>query len=347
MNPPAFLTRRRWLGTALAASGWLTTGGFAVAQTEGPSSDMADPSPTHDFPLNTATRRASTPSLEIAYEQSGPDSGEAILLLHGFPYDVRSYDGVRRALAPTNARLIVPYLRGYGPTRYRAAESMRSGQQAALAQDVVDLLDALQIERAVLVGYDWGGRAACAAAALWPQRVKALVAIGGDKIQNIAKSHVFPESPEAVHLGWYQWYFQTEQGRIGLTQNRDAFCRRCWQVWSPTWRWDEALFSATLRSFDNPDFVDTVLHSYRHRYGNAPGDPALEPLEKRLTEPPKIAAPTVVLHGADDGATPPATSEKQEDRFTGHYERHVLPGVGHAVPQEAADKVVGAIRSLL
>lgn len=293
-------------------------------------------------------RFVSTPTLNIAYEQTEADSSsEAILLLHGFPYDVRSYDGVRRGLAATNARIIAPYLRGYGPTRYRTAETMRSGQQAALAQDVVDLLDALKIERATLVGYDWGGRAACAAATLWPGRVKALVAIGGYTVQNIGKSHTMPEAPEAVHLGWYQWYFQTQQGRIGLTQNREAFCRKCWQVWSPTWRWDEALFAATAKSFGNPDFVDTVIHSYRHRFGNVVGDPALEPLEKRLAEQSKVTVPAVVLHGGDDGVAPPATSEKQEALFTGHYERRVLPGVGHGVPQEAPDEVVRAIKSFL
>ncbi len=297
--------------------------------------------------LDTGVRLASTPGLDIGYEQTGPDSGEAILLLHGFPYDVRSYDQVRRDLSATNHRLITPYLRGFGPTRYRAVETLRSGQQAAIGKDVVDLLDALKIERATLVGYDWGGRAACVVAALWPERVKALVAIGGHTIQNIAKSATTPALPEQVRLEWYQWYFQTEQGRAGLTQNREAFCKKCWQVWSPTWRFDEATFAATAKSFGNPDFVDTVIHSYRHRFGNVPGDPALEPLEKRLAEPRKIGVPTVVLHGEDDGVAPPTTSENQEMLFTDHYERHVLKGVGHDVPQEAPDNVVQALRSLL
>ena len=260
---------------------------------------------------------------------------------------MRSYDEVRRGLAATGARLIVPYLRGFGPTRYRSPETMRSGQQAALAQDLVDLLYALEIERALLVGYDWGGRAACAVAALWPQRVRALVTIGGYAIQDIATNHGKPMSPEAVHARWYQWYFQTEQGRIGLTQNRDALCKKCWQVWSPTWRWDEALFRATAQSFNNPDFVATVLHCYRHRFGNVPGDPALEPLEIRLAGRPKIPVPTVVLHGGDDGVYPPAASAGQEELFASRYERIVLPGKGHVVPQEAPGEVVHAVVTLL
>lgn len=321
-----------------------------------PDQTAAAAATTPDAPLDTQVRLAATPTLDLAYEQTGPDSGAAeeeavIVLLHGFPYDVRSYDGVRRGLAAAvpRARVLAPYLRGYGPTRYRAVETLRSGQQAAIAQDVVDLLDALKIGRpAVLVGYDWGGRAAGAVAALWPERVKALVAIGGYTIQDIAKAATTPAQPEAIHREWYQWYFQTEQGRAGLTQQREAFCRHCWQLWSPTWTWDEALFAATARSFANPDFVDTVIHSYRHRHGNAPGDPALEGLEARLAPQPKITVPTVVLHGADDGVSPPASSAGQETRFTaGRYERRVLVGVGHCPPQEAPDAVVGTITALL
>ena len=289
----------------------------------------------------------STSALDIAYEQTGLESGEAILLLHGFPYDVRSYDQVRDGLAASGKRLIIPYLRGFGATQYRSAEALRSGQQAALAKDAIDLLDALQIESAVLVGYDWGGRAACAAAALWPERVQALVAIGGYTIQNIAKSATTPEPPAQIHRTWYQWYFQTEQGRTGLEQDRERFCKLCWQLWSPTWRLDEALFASTAKSFHNPDFVSTVIHSYRHRYGNAAGDPAFDSLERQLAEQPKIAVPTVVLHGADDGVTLPTTSEGQEAQFTSHYERQVLPGVGHGVPQEAPGEVIRAIQSLL
>ncbi len=224
---------------------------------------------------------------------------------------------------------------------------MRSGQQAALAKDVVDLLDALKIERAVLVGYDWGGRAACAAAALWPDRISALVTIGGYTIQDISQSATVPEPVEQVHRFWFQWYFQTEQGRAGLARNRESLGKLCWRLWSPTWHLDEALFAATARSFHNPDFVDTVIHSYRHRYGNVPGDPALESLEGQLAEQPKITVPTVVLHGADDGVTLPASSEGQEHLFTDRYERHLLPGVGHGVPQEAPGAVVRAVQSLL
>jgi len=286
---------------------------------------------------------ATTSTLHVAYEQTGPDSGEPILLLHGFPYDVRGYDEVRDRIASNNRRIIVPYLRGFGATRYLSKDVFRSGQQAALGKDIIDLLDVLNIERATLVGYDWGARAACVAAALWPERVCALVPIAGYAVQNIAKSKVTPESAEQEMQAWYQWYFQTERGRQGLENNRDELCKLMWSMWSPTWQFDDSLFATTAKSFHNPDFVATVIQSYRHRYANAQGDPALEVLEARLAKRPVIACPTIVLHGEEDRVNPPLSSEGQEREFTSHYERRLLRNVGHCPPAEDPNAVIQAI----
>jgi len=297
--------------------------------------------------MQTTFRSIVTPVLEIAYEQSGLDTGEPILLLHGFPYDVREYDEVRDLIAGEDCRIIVPYLRGFGPTRYRSEQSVRSGQQAALGKDIVDLLDALKIERATLVGYDWGGRAACVAAALWPGRVRGLVSVGGYRVQDIAKAALTPESAEQEWQFWYQWYFQTERGRQGLETNRDELCRLLWKVWSPGWKFSEDLFLTTAKSFHNPDFVATVIQSYRHRYRNAPGDPALEQFEAQLAGRPPIGCPTIVLHGEDDRVNPPSTSQGQEDYFTSEYERRLLRAVGHCPPAESPNEVAQAIQAIM
>jgi pimeloyl-ACP methyl ester carboxylesterase len=297
--------------------------------------------------MQTTFHSILTPVLQIAYEQSGFDTGEPILLLHGFPYDVREYDEVRNLVAREDSRIIVPYLRGFGPTRYRSARSFRSGQQAALGKDVIELLDALKIERATLVGYDWGGRAACVAAVLWPLRVRALVSVGGYTVQDIAKAALTPESAEQEWQLWYQWYFQTERGRQDLDTNRDELCRLLWKLWSPGWKFSEGLFSATAKSFHNPDFVATAIQSYRHRYRNAPGDPVLEELEAELARRPSIRCPTIVLHGEDDRVNPPATSEAQEDCLTSDYERRVLRGVGHCPPAESPNEVAQAIKDVM
>ena len=222
-----------------------------------------------------------TPTLEIAYEESGPAEGRPVVLLHGFPDDVHAYDGVAPPLAAAGWRVLVPYLRGYGPTRFLDPLTPRSGQQAALGHDLLNFLDALGLERAALAGYDWGGRAACIVAALWPERVASLVSIGGYNIQNIARSSE-PAAPDREYRLWYQWYFHTERGRAGLMANRRPLCRLLWQLWSPNWRFDDATFERTAASFDNPDFVEVVIQSYRHRYDLVPGDPSLQPLEDRL-----------------------------------------------------------------
>ena len=290
-------------------------------------------------------RTVRTPALEIAFEDSGPPDGAPVILLHGFPYDVRAFDQVAPPLAQAGHRVIAPYLRGYGPTRFLSPDTPRSGQQAALAADLLALMDALDVGRAVLAGYDWGGRAACIVAALWPDRVRGLVTVGGYNVQDITRS-VVPVSPEQEHRFWYQYYLHTPRGRAGLAAGRRAFCRLLWRLWSPTWAFGEAAFERTAASFDNPDFVDVVVQSYRHRFGYAPGDPALDPIEQRLAALPPIPAPTVVLHGADDGVAPAASSANLR-HFTGPCRREVVPGAGHNLPQEAPGPVVRAVLELV
>ncbi len=260
-----------------------------------------------------------TDTLTIAYEEHGPPDGAPVILLHGFPYDPRGYDEVAPPLAADGSRVLVPYLRGYGPTRFRAANTPRSGQQAALGNDLLQFMNALGInQRVALAGFDWGGRAACIVSALWPE-----------------------------HRLWYQYYFHTERGRAGLTKNRRDICRLLWQLWSPNWKFDEATFEKSAVSFDNPDFVDVVIQSYRHRFAYASGDPALEGIESELAKMPRIAVPTINLHGGGDGVGPAAHSERHARLFTGPYERRVIPSVGHNVPQEAPAETVAALRDLM
>ena len=289
---------------------------------------------------------ARTPTLDIAYESTGLEGGSPVILLHGFPDDARAYDEVVGPLAAAGCRVLVPYLRGYGPTRFLDPATPRSGQQAALGADLRDFMDALGIQQAVLGGYDWGGRAACVVAALWPERVRGLVSINGYNIQNIALSGR-PAAAEQEYRHWYQWYFNTERGRAGLEENRHEICRLLWQLWSPNWHFSDAKYAATEVSFDNPDFVDVVIQSYRHRHANAAGDPALEPIEALLAAQPKITVPAIVLHGAADGVGPAAQSEAHARHFTGSYVRRVIPVAGHFLPHETPDAVVQAVRELL
>jgi pimeloyl-ACP methyl ester carboxylesterase len=286
-----------------------------------------------------------TSVLEIGYLESGPPDGPVVILLHGWPSDVHDYDGVAPPLAAAGYRVLVPWLRGYGPTRFLDPATPRSGQQAALGADVRDFLDALSIPRAILVGYDWGGRAACVVAALWPERVAALVSITGYGIQNIAAAGQ-PAAADQEHRHWYQWYFHTERGRAGLTANRAEITRLLWRLWSPNWVFDDATLQATTASFENPDFVDVTIQSYRHRYGNAPGDPAYDDLEALLAAQPPITVPTIVLHGEDDGVGPPAGSIPRDRLFTGAMERRLIPRAGHFLSRENPDDVVAAVVQL-
>ena len=293
-----------------------------------------------------ALRRVRTSVLEIAYEENGPADGIPVLLMHGFPYDPRTYDEMVPSLVEAGCRVIVPYLRGYGATRFLASDTLRSGQQAALGNDLKEFIDALAIGRAVLAGYDWGGRAACIVAALWPERVLGLVSGNGYNIQDIPGS-AKPAAAEQEHRLWYQYYFHTERGRAGLQANRREFCRLLWRLWSPNWRFDDATYDRTAVSFDNPDFVEVVIHSYRHRFGYAGGDPSLEAIEGRLAAKPRISVPTIVLHGDGSGLSPPESSLKHAACFTGPYQHRVIPTAGHNLPQEAPDAVADAVLELV
>ena len=291
-------------------------------------------------------KRVRTDVLEIAYEEHGRDDGAPVILLHGFPYDIRAYDEVAPDLAADGCRVLVPWLRGYGPTRFLSTTTPRSGEQAALGHDLRQFMDALGIRRAALAGYDWGGRAACIVSALWPECVRCLVSCTGYNIQNIAASGE-PASAAHEHRLWYQYYFHTERGRTGLSKNRRDICRLLWTLWSPEWKFDEATFERTAVSFDNPNFVDVVIQSYRHRYGYAPSDPALVSIEAELAKQPRITVPTVNLHGRHSGISPASDKDSQARFFTGGYERRLLPGIGHNVPQEAPHAMVAALRDLM
>jgi pimeloyl-ACP methyl ester carboxylesterase len=281
----------------------------------------------------------------MACEQSGPADATPVVLLHGFPYDPRGYDDVVGILNRAGYRTFVPYLRGYGATRFLSPDTPRSGEQAALGHDLLELLDALKLPRAVLAGFDWGGRAACIVSALWPERVIGLVTCGGYNIQNITVSDR-PAAPEQELRYWYQYYFHTERGRNGLAENRRALCRLLWSLWSPTWTFDDVIYERTAKSFDNADFVDVVIQSYRHRMKAAPGDPRYAGIEAQIAAQPTIGVPTITIHGAADGVTPAQGSEGHAKYFGAHYERRVLANVGHNPPQEDPKTFADAILAL-
>jgi pimeloyl-ACP methyl ester carboxylesterase len=286
---------------------------------------------------------AQTDALVIAYEEVGSGEGWPVVLSHGFPYDVCAYEEVGPLLAAAGARVFMPYLRGFGPTRFRHAEIMRSGQQAALGSDLIGLLDALGIERAILAGYDWGGLASCVAAALWPERVAGLVSLASYDVIDVERMR-HPFSPALESVMWYQHLFQTERGREGLATHRRALCRLLWQQWSPNWKFDDATFERTAHSFDNPDFVDVVIHSYRFDFGLAAGDPTYDDLEARLRRKPKILVPAVTLDGEDDPLKPGGTAD-QAGMFTGPHE-HWTIAAGHNLPQESPSAFADAIKAV-
>lgn len=284
--------------------------------------------------------------LSVGYHDAGSTDAPVVVLLHGFPYDIHAYVDVAPLLAQRGCRVIVPYLRGYGPTRFLDAATPRSGQQAALGADLIALMDALAIPRAIFAGYDWGGRAACVGAALWPERCAGLVSVNGYAIQDIARA-LQPAPVEREVALWYQWYFQIERGRAGLAANRSAIGRALWEQWSPTWRFDDATFARTADAFDNPDYVDVVIHSYRHRYGLAEGDPRYADIERRLAQRPVIAAPSITLDGAADGVIPATDGMADASRFTDRRAHRVIPGVGHNLPQEVPEEFAAAVLDLV
>jgi pimeloyl-ACP methyl ester carboxylesterase len=281
-----------------------------------------------------------TSCLDMAYEERGEPQGPPVLLLHGWPDDARTWDGVVETLGHHGCRIITPYLRGCGPTRFRDASIMRSGQLAALGQDVVEFLEALALEDLVLVGHDWGARAAYIAAALRPERLRGLVTLAvGYGTNDPGQPLSYPQT----RLYWYHWFFATERGRAALETDRRALCRFLWETWSPGWQFSPEEFETTASSWDNPDWVAVTAHSYRHRWGNAVGDLRYRDLEARLAQLPVIRVPTSMLHGAEDGVTLPETSAGKEGCFAAGYERQVKPGVGHFIQRENPAIVVEAI----
>ena len=284
--------------------------------------------------------------LNIAYYEAGPVDGPAVMLMHGFPYDIHSYVDVVPMLAAQGCRVIVPYLRGYGPTVFRDEATPRSGEQAAVGADMMALMDALHIKRAVFAGYDWGGRAACVGAALWPERCIGLVSVNSYLIQDIANA-MLPMRAEREAAYWYQYYFQIERGRAGLAANRRSIAKLLWSQWSPNWAFDDACSERTAVAFDNPDYVDVVVHSYRHRYGLAAGDPRYAELQRRLAALPAITVPTVTLDGAGDGVAPATDGSASAAKFTGRRVHRVVPRAGHNLPQEEPEAFAAAVMEVV
>ena len=278
--------------------------------------------------------------LETAYLEYGAADGWPCIMLHGFPYDVQAYAECAPIMVEAGARVFVPYMRGYGPTRFLSDKTPRSGEQAAFGDDLLCLMDALAIEKAVVGGYDWGGRAACVVSALWPERVTALVSGNSYNIQNIARANE-PVAAAREAAYWYQYYFHSERGRRGLTENRRDIAKTLWGMWSPHWDFDDAVFERSAPSFDNPDFVDVVIHSYRHRYGLAPGDPAVAHIETQLTAQPPITVPTVTIDGSGDGVG--GSTAHHAKRFTGPHEHRVYEKAGHNLPQERPQEWAQAV----
>jgi pimeloyl-ACP methyl ester carboxylesterase len=278
--------------------------------------------------------------LNIGYAESGPADGPVVICLHGWPYDIQSYVDVAPLLAAAGYRVLVPYLRGYGTTRFLAAEEFRNGQQAVVALDIIALMDALKIEKAVLAGFDWGARTAGVVAALWPQRVKALVSVSGYLITSL-KANLQPLPPQAELGWWYQYYFSTERGVLGYTQNRHDFNKLIWKSVSPRWNFDDATYDRTAASFDNPDHVAVVIHNYRWRLSLAKGDPQYDGLEQKLAAAPVITVPTITIGSDFDGAA--ASGGGYRTQFSGPYSHRVFAGIGHNVPQEAPQEFAKAV----
>jgi pimeloyl-ACP methyl ester carboxylesterase len=316
--------RRRFLSTAattIAAAGLGTTGSAAAS------------APTTQTRTSfAALKQIDAGVLNIGYAEAGPADGQAVLLLHGWPYDIHSFVDVAPVLASAGYRVIVPFLRGYGTTRFLSSKTFRNGQQAVVAVDAIALMDALKIKKAIVAGFDWGARTADILAALWPERCKALVSVSGYLITNV-KANSQPLPPAAEWGWWYQYYFATERGRLGYDKYRSDFAKLIWKNCSPKWRFDDATFARTAAAFDNPDHVAIVIHNYRWRLGLAAGDPQYDELETRLFEGPVISVPTITIASDFDG--PAADGAAYAKKFSGHYSHRILKGIGHNVPQEA------------
>ncbi len=278
--------------------------------------------------------------LNVAYAEVGAPSGQTVILLHGWPYDIYSYADVAPQLAARGYRVLIPYLRGYGPTRFLSDAAFRNGEQLIFAVDTIALMDALKVERAIVAGFDWGGRAADIMAALWPQRCKALVSVSGYLIVNLVTNQR-PLPPRGELGWWYQYYFATERGRAGYGENRHDFNKLIWTLASPKWNFDDATYDRTAQSFENPDHVAIVIHNYRWRLQLAQGDPRYASLEEKLQQNPIITVPTITIGSDFDGANADGTAYRKQ--FSGNYAHRTLPGIGHDVPQEAPQAFADAI----
>jgi len=328
--------RRRFLGAAAMSVAAAKLGVLASVDAR---ASAAGPIPS--TPLD-ATKRIDAGSLSVGYAEAGPSGGPTVILLHGWPYDIQSFAEVVPILALAGYRVIVPYLRGYGATRFRSGEAFRNGQPAALAVDVIDLMDALEIKSASLAGFDWGARSADIVAALWPERCKALVSVSGYLIGSQQAGKI-PLPPAAELQWWYQFYFATERGRAGYDKNRHDFAKLIWQLASPKWKFDDATFDRSAASFDNPDHVAIVIHNYRWRLGLAEGEPKYDELEKKLAQAPVITVPAITLEGDANGAPHPEPAAYAA-KFAGKYQhRAISGGVGHNLPQEAPQAFAKAV----
>jgi pimeloyl-ACP methyl ester carboxylesterase len=317
----------------------------ACSPAAGPAPIGSGPSPTGAgaAPTNTSfgpLKQINAGVLNIGYAEAGPANGPPVILLHGWPYDIHSYVDVAPILASSGYRVIVPYLRGYGTTRFLSNETFRNGQQSAVALDIIALMDALKIERAILGGYDWGARTADVVAALWPERCKALVSVSGYLIINL-KANLQPLPPAAELGWWYQYYFATERGLLGYTQNTHDFNKLIWKLASPKWHFDDATFDRTAASFNNPDHASIVIHNYRWRLSLAKGDPQYDSLEQKLAGAPVITVPAITISSDFDGAASDGAAYRQ--KFSGQYSHQVLKDIGHNVPQEAPEAFAKAI----
>ena len=335
------LNRRRFLGTAATAlaATQLGTSGVALAQAATPTLPAIKPGTNTSFgPL----KQIDAGLLSVGYAEAGPANGWPVLLLHGWPYDIYSFVDVTPLLAQAGYRVIIPYLRGYGSTRFLSADTMRNGQQAALAADTVAFMDALRIGKVTIAGYDWGGRTANIVAALWPERVKAMVSVSGYLIGSQELNRM-PLPPKAELEWWYQYYFATERGRAGYDKNRYDFNKLIWQLASPQWNFDEATYARSAASFDNPDHVAIVIHNYRWRLSAADGEAKYDGMEKQLAAFPTISVPTITMEGDANGAPHPDPSAYAK-RFSNKYEHRTLTGgIGHNLPQEAPQAFAQAI----
>jgi pimeloyl-ACP methyl ester carboxylesterase len=319
------------------------TVGLAAAATSVASCSFASASPAQSHTSFASLKQVDAGLLNVGYADDGPADGPPVILLHGWPYDIYSYVDVAPLLAARGYRVLVPYLRGYGSTLFRSPETVRNGQQAALAQDVIAFMDALNIDRAVLGGFDWGARNADIVAAIWPDRVKALVSVSGYLIVNLVANQQ-PLSPQAEHGWWYQYYFATDRGVRGYRQNTHDFNKLIWQEASPLWKFDDATYDRSAAAFTNPDHVDIVIQNYRWRLGLAQGEPQYDDLDAKLAGSPPIAVPTITIGSDFDGPNKDGAAYRK--MFTGPYAHRVLDGIGHNVPQEAPRQFADAIAAV-